>query len=57
MAYERDDKITIEINHCLAYRKFAKLVGKFHYPCRLEIFYTIFMVQFISFNQIVGARF
>ena len=26
MAYERDDRITIEINHCLAYRKFAKLV-------------------------------
>ena len=24
MAYERDDRITIEINHCLAYRKFAK---------------------------------
>ena len=24
MAYERDDKIVIEINHCLAYRKFAK---------------------------------
>ena len=29
MAYERDDKITIEINHCLAYRKFAKLVENF----------------------------
>jgi len=25
MAYERDDKIIIEINHCLAYRKFANL--------------------------------
>ena len=24
MAFERDDKIVIEINHCLAYRKFAK---------------------------------
>ena len=26
MSYERDDRITIEINHCLAYRKFAKSV-------------------------------
>jgi len=25
MAYEREDKITIEINHCLAYRKFSNL--------------------------------
>ena len=24
--YERDDQIVIEINHCLAYRKFAKFV-------------------------------
>lgn len=24
MAFEREDKIVIEINHCLAYRKFAK---------------------------------
>ena len=24
LAYEREDRITIEINHCLAYRKFAK---------------------------------
>jgi len=26
MAYEKDDKITVEINHCLAYRRFAKYV-------------------------------
>merc|ERR1719507_2337875 len=25
MAYARDDRVVIEINHCLAYRKFANL--------------------------------
>ena len=29
MAFERDDKIVIEINHCLAYRKFAKYGNHF----------------------------
>ena len=27
MAFERNDQIVIEINHCLAYRKFAKYVN------------------------------
>ena len=50
MAYERDDKITIEINHCLAYRKFAKLVAKSCIYSTMVRLITI--LYFIYFSRI-----
>ena len=41
MAFERNDQIVIEINHCLAYRKFAKWVNLVSITLENHIYFSL----------------
>merc|ERR550519_2114789 len=51
MAYERDDKITIEINHCLAYRKSANL-----WETSQTLFWAAFGLIYLDNFELTGIK-